>query len=369
MRKARLITRPTAPLTGVPPRPKLTQVSSDAAPERDITPEQFMRRAEMLADLGRYDEAADELGFAVALDPDNAAAPTLLARVYLAAGRPTEALAAADTAVAAAPSDLDALGARAMALIDLRRYAEAADLADDILRLAPEDADALCVGAAVLAESRNGQRALDAAWRAVELAPDEPRTHLVLGLVAARLELFQLAEKAYREALELDPDLVEARHNIGVIRLEQRRYSEALEELAEAAAMRPAEPRARRSVAYGLRRLLHYGAGYALLAPVLVACAAAGNQALGRVQAVAIGIIGLGMLGVMATRLPGRPMTVLPPLMRADRALAVAVYAVSAGPALVLLFALFGSPWPLAVAVIAGVVALLANAVADHPDR
>jgi hypothetical protein len=72
------------------------------------------------------------------------------------------------------------------------------------------------------------------------------------------------------------------------------------------------------------------------------------------------------MLGVLATRLPGRPMAVLPPLMRADRALAVAVYAVVAGPPLVLLFAVVASPWPLVLAVVAGFAALLANAVVDR---
>ena len=59
---------------------RLWQVSSDAAPDREVTPEQFMRRAEMLADLGRYDEAAAELGYAIALDPASGEALTLLAR-------------------------------------------------------------------------------------------------------------------------------------------------------------------------------------------------------------------------------------------------------------------------------------------------
>jgi tetratricopeptide (TPR) repeat protein len=341
-------------------------VSSDAAPERGITPEEFMRRAVMLADLGRYDEAADELGFAIALNPDDPRPAHLLARVHLAAGRPAQALTATDQALAATPFDLKVLNARAMALIDLERYGEAADLAEAILRRGPDHPESLRVGAAILAQSRNGQRALDAAWRAVELEPRDPGAHLVLGLVAANLQLFQLAEKAYREALDLDPDLADAHERLGVIRLEQRRYSEALEHLAEAATMRPPERGTANPMAYGLRRLIAYGAGYALLAPVFVACAAAGNLPLGRVQAVAMGIIGLGMLGVLATRLPGRPMAVLPPLMRADRALAVAVYAVVAGPPLVLLFAVVASPWPLVLAVVAGFAALLANAVVDR---
>jgi hypothetical protein len=79
-----------------------------------------------------------------------------------------------------------------------------------------------------------------------------------------------------------------------------------------------------------------------------------------------MGIIGLGILGVLVTRLPGRPAAVLAPAMRADRALAVAVYAVAAGPCLVLLYALIGSPWSLVAAVGAGFAALLANLLADR---
>jgi tetratricopeptide (TPR) repeat protein len=354
-------------------------VSSDAGPDRDATPEQLVRRAGLLADLGRYDEAAADLGHAIALEPANRSALILLARVHVAAGRPAEALPAIDAAVAADGGNLTALGTRAMALIDLRRFAEAAEQAEEILRLGADDAEALCAGAAALSESHNGQRALDAAWRAVELAPEEAQTHLVLSLVAARLKQFQLAERAYREALDLEPGLAEAHEDVGVIMLEQRRYAQALANLALAAVIPPPEARrvrratrprppdgARRTPADALRTLLNYGAGYAVVVPVFVACVASGDRTFGRVQAVAMAVIGFGMLGVLATRLPGRPGTVLPPMMRADRAFAVAVWAVVAGPFLVLSHAFLGSPWPLVAAVGAGFTALLANALAER---
>lgn len=389
-------THPVLVLTVRPP--KLSGVSSDATPDRDATPEQFVSRAALLADLGRYDEAAAELGFAVALDPASTEALTLLARVHLAAGRPAEALAAADASLAAAagaagpghadtpgtasgsaepsgtapgaasvpgPASTDTLAARAMALIDLRRFGEAADVAEWILDQRPDDAEALSTGAALLSESRNGQRALNAAWRAVELAPDRADTHLVLGLVAGRLGQFQLSEKAYRKALELDPDLIDVHVSIGVIQLEQRRYTDALASLAEAAAQQPAAgtpdavSRVANPMAHGVWVLVRLGAGYAMLVPILVACAASGNPALGRLQSIAMGIIGIGMLAVMVTRLPGRPLAVLRSLMTTDRRLGTAIYSVAAGPPLVIAYALMGSPQPLVAAVILGFLALL----------
>jgi tetratricopeptide (TPR) repeat protein len=346
----------------------------------------------LLADLGRYDEAAADLGHAIAIEPANPPALTLLARVHLAAERPDAALVAVDASLAADGTDLTALSTRAMALIDLGRFAEAAEQAEEILRLGAEDAEALCAGAAALSESRNGQRALDAAWRAVELAPHAAQTHLVLSLVATRLRQFRLAERAYREALALEPGLADAHEDVGVIALEQRRYAQALAELAEAAVAQPPEAKAMdrtapaapaappppapkaaragfsgpRASVEGVRSLLNWGAGYAIVVPVFVACAASGNPTIGRVQAVAMAVIGLGILGVLATRLPGRPGAVLRPMMRADRPLAIAVYAVAAGPFLILLHAFVGSPWPLVAAVGAGFVALLANAMAER---
>jgi tetratricopeptide (TPR) repeat protein len=334
--------------------------------------EAYVRRAGLLADLGRYEDAATELGFAVALDPADAGTLTLLSRVRLAAGSPVDALSAADAAVEAAPAHLAARAARAMALLDLRRYREAADAADEMLRLGPDDAYAQTTAAAILGEARNGQRALNAAWRGVELAPEEATAHLVLGVVAARLELFSLAERAYREALRLDPELASARQEIGVIRLEQRRYAEALEHLAEAAAMQARATRAKRTsdvdptraVGHGFRRVLQVGAAYALITPILVLMVAVGSLAGSRLWAALLGTGGFVAAVMWTRRLPGSVGLVLRTLARDDVSLGVAVWAVLASPALILLYAAIGGPWPLAGCVAAGMAAVIANVMA-----
>jgi tetratricopeptide (TPR) repeat protein len=185
----------------------------------------YVQRAELLADLGRYEEAAAELAHA---DQTDAAAQTLLARIWLAAGSPKRALAAADAAVAVAPTDVAALVARGMALADLGRIDEAARQAEQILRAGRGNGYACTSAAAILAEVRNGQVALDAAWEGVRLTPDQPRAHLVLGVVAARLGLDDVAGRAYQEALALDPQLSVAQAGLGVARGEQHRYATAL---------------------------------------------------------------------------------------------------------------------------------------------
>ncbi|SCL14698.1 tetratricopeptide repeat protein [Micromonospora inyonensis] len=328
--------------------------------EEPESPDSYLQRAQLLAELGRYDEAGGELAHVLARHPMHAPALTMLAWVHLASGRAGEALTAAESAAAAAPGMVEPLVARGLALTDLERYAEAARTADEILALGPDDAYAQRSAAAILAGARNGQPALNAAWRGVELAPEDPQAHLVLGLVSARLELFDLAERAYSEALRLDPELGEAQHDIGVIRLEQRRYAEALAHLADAAAVSPGRVDSGRTISDGVRQLVLYGAGWSLVATVLVACLAAGSGGLSRMFAAVAALGGALVVWWYAAKVPNLTSTILPGLLRTDRTLAVAVYAVAAAPALILLYALVGTPWPLVLAIVATAVAELA---------
>jgi len=217
-----------------------------AAPlEPETTPEEYRQRALLLADLGRYDEAAQEVAAGLTAAPDEPSLLATLARIHLAAEQPGEALRAADKAVAAAPEAITNLVVRAMALTDSRQYGDAARVAGEILRQWPADAYAQRTGAALLSESRNGQEALNAAWNAVRVAPDEAEAHLVLAVVAARLRLFDLAQRAYAQALDLDSAIGDAQHDMGIVRFERRRWAKALESLADEAALpAPSEPEA-----------------------------------------------------------------------------------------------------------------------------
>ncbi|WSA06714.1 tetratricopeptide repeat protein [Micromonospora sp. NBC_01813] len=398
-------------------------MSSETSPEPPADFDGYLQRAGLLADLGRYDEAAAEIGFAVALDPDSDAARILLARVHLAADRPEQALAAID-ALAPAPATLNpwsaesaaleasepaaspaashatsdaaatdagpdaAAGAgrslsdriavtvvRGLALIDLRSYPEAAQLATDLLAAYPDDAYAQRSGAAILAGSRNGQPALNAAWRGVELAPQDAQAHLVLGLVGARLELFDLAHRAYEEALRLDPLIGEAQHDIGVIHLERRRYAAELAILAERATMmvpppqpKPGPPQQPRTVEDELRRLVLIGAGYSMVAAVTVACLA--GSAASRGWAVLTALGGVALLVILARRVPGRLTEQLPLLV--DRRLATSVYAVGAAPVLIFCYAAIATPWLLVAAIAASAAAqflVLRQITTRPPDQ
>ncbi|NMO52133.1 hypothetical protein HH310_13110 [Actinoplanes sp. TBRC 11911] len=213
-----------------------------AAPlDPETTPEEYRQRALLLADLGRYDEAAGEIAAGLGAAPDDAGLLATLARIHLAAEQPVEALVAADRAATAAPGALTTQVVRAMALTDNRRFGDAAQVANEILRQWPADAYAQRTGAALLSEARNGQEALNAAWNGVRVAPSEAEAHLVLAVVAARLRLFDLAQRAYAEALELDESIEDAQYDMGIVRFERRRWARSLEEMADGAVL-PSPP-------------------------------------------------------------------------------------------------------------------------------
>ncbi|GIF11171.1 hypothetical protein FHX34_1011073 [Actinoplanes teichomyceticus] len=349
--------------------------------ESDTTPEEHRQRALLLADLGRYDEAAEEiaagLSAAPSATPDECALLATLARIHLAAEQPVEALAAAERAAATGPATVAPLVVRAMALTDSRRFGEAARVAGEILRTWPEDAYAQRTGAALLSESRNGQEALNAAWNGVRIAPTEAEAHLVLAVVAARLRLFDLAQRAYAEALELDATIGDAGQDVGIVRLERRRWARALEELAEEASLgvppaqappedRPEEPavrpapsnwseppavsRPRKPVldvsadsAGAVLQTIRYGANGTLVAAVLTAAMTLVSVGISRVWAGLIGVLVFAAVVLWFRSRPAEPVgMVLSRLRAGDRWLAAALYLTFAAPLFLVAYAAVG---------------------------
>ena len=389
-----------------------------AAPlEPDTTPEEYRQRALLLADLGRYDEAAGEIAAGLTAAPGESSLLATLARIHLAADQPAEALVAADRA---APGALTTLVVRAMALSDNRRYAEAAAVATDILRQWPGDAYAQRTGAALLSEARNGQEALNAAWNGVRVAPAEAEAHLVLAVVAARLRLFDLAQRAYAEALDLDPAIGDAQRDTGIVRFERRRWARALEALADEATLSvatdeaarpvppedipypepfprpyqapdrpdPVEPPVHSSASWtglpdrpeppavvrpagpvldpapdstaGIRQGVLSGANLTLVAAVLTGSMMLVSEGISRAWAGLIGVLIFVGLTFWLNRRLTEPLAAALNRMRAhDRPLAAAAYLTFAAPLLLLVYAFVGGVVPLVAAMILAAAAEL----------
>ena len=385
-----------------------------AAPlEPDTTPEEYRQRALLLADLGRYDEAAGEIAAGLTAAPGESSLLATLARIHLAADQPAEALVAAERAGTTAPGALTTLVVRAMALSDSRRYAEAAAVATDILRSWPADAYAQRTGAALLSEARNGQEALNAAWNGVRVAPAEAEAHLVLAVVAARLRLFDLAQRAYAEALDLDPAIGDAQRDTGIVRFERRRWARALEELADEATLSvatdeadrtdddlpypepfprpyqapdrpdPVEPPVHSSASWtepppgvvrptgpvldpapdstaGVRQGVLTGANLTLIAAVLTASMTLVSEGISRAWAGLIGVLIFVGVTFWLNRRLTEPLAAALTRMRAqERPLAAAAYLTFAAPILLVVYAFVGGVVPLVAGMVLAAAAEL----------
>lgn len=380
-----------------------------AAPlEPETTPEEYRQRALLLADLGRYDEAAQEIASGLTAAPDEPSLLATLARIHLAAEQPGEALRAADRAAAAAPDALTGMVVRAMALTDSRQFGEAARVATEILRQWPADAYAQRTGAALLSESRNGQEALNAAWNAVRVAPSEAEAHLVLAVVAARLRLFDLAQRAYAQALDLDPAVGDAQRDMGIVRFERRRWAQALEALADGATLptapepdregdypspfprkypapdradpdegqdrgsgswvdepavsKPAEPvlDVSEPSAAAVRRGVLYGVTATVLAGVMAGLMTLASEGISRAWAGVIGLLIFVGVVVALNRIVPEPLArALGRLRTHDRKLAAAAYVGFVAPLLLFIYALVGGLVPLAAGVVLAALAAL----------
>ena len=376
-----------------------------AAPlDPEITPEEYRQRALLLADLGRYDEAAGEIAAGLTAAPDEPGLLATLARIHLAADQPVEALTAAERANTAAPTLLSTQVVWAMALTDSRRYGEAAQVAGEILRQWPADAYAQRTGAALLSESRNGQEALNAAWNGVRVAPAEAEAHLVLAVVAARLRLFDLAQRAYAKALDLDPTIGDAQSDVGIVRFERRRWARALEDLADEATLpvapdqdgdypspfprpypapdrpEPEAPPAHSSASWtdepvvtrptgpvldpsaasaeAVRRHVLYGANATLIAAVLAGLMTLTSDGISRMWAGLIGVlIFVGVTFALNRNVPEPLGTALARLRAHQRPLAAAAYVGFVAPLVLFVYALAGGVVSLVAAMVLAAVA------------
>lgn len=321
----------------------------------------FVARAELMFDLERYDEARDELGGALSLDPANVEALTLLAIVELQVENYDEALTAASSALDAEPTHERAVLARAHALALLHRTNEALDAADSLQQWYPDSWWYNMHYALIVREARNGQDALDAAWAAVRLAPEEARAHLTLAVVAATLGLDDLANRALSAAARFDPNIdATLEGELGPTLL---RYgpdaSHARPRPQSTSNDAPRRPSlSAKPLPDGFDRLLRAAAAIGIALPMLVVCASQGESAVMRTIA-ALGSIGAGVgLFIYARRLPKHVWDETRTRIDEDKLFGLMLVVAAASPVLTMLYAVSGLLYALGIATLTGMATL-----------
>ena len=165
-----------------------------------------------LQGLKRLDDALHCYRKSLALDSNQVATLNMQGLVLLELMRFAEALASFDRAVQMTPGFAEGWCGRANAMTQLRRYEEAIESLDRAEALRPNYGEALSNRSIVLNLLRRHDEALAAAQKAVALLPDWAVIHRNIGDALVGLGRGEQALVSYNRALELDPNNI---HIIG----------------------------------------------------------------------------------------------------------------------------------------------------------
>uniref|UniRef100_UPI00016ACDD7 tetratricopeptide repeat protein n=1 Tax=Burkholderia humptydooensis TaxID=430531 RepID=UPI00016ACDD7 len=204
--------------------------------------------------LGRFGDAADSYGHALALTPGSADVLFLRGVAYLDLHDPERALADFNAAIAASPGFVDAIFNSSIALDQLGRYDDALARCERALAIEPRHARALANrGNAASHLGRHGD-AVDSYARALDVEPDSVGVLCNYASALMRVDRHRDAHRACDRALALAPHDPHASLTRARVRLETHRYDEALDDLTRAIAVAPRE------------KLAHFHRGNALRA-------------------------------------------------------------------------------------------------------
>ncbi|WP_042299949.1 tetratricopeptide repeat protein [Paraburkholderia kururiensis] len=164
---------------------------------------------------GQHAEAADLVGRAVDLRPEDAALQLNLGNALKAMGQIDRAIERFRNALTLAPTFALAHYNLGNAYAALGRHEDAAHAFDRALRLQPDDASASNnLGNALHALGRH-EEAIEAFKRTLALRPRHAGAHNNLGMALNALERTDEALLQFREALKAEPQFTAARFNLG----------------------------------------------------------------------------------------------------------------------------------------------------------
>lgn len=317
------------------------------------------RRAQRLAQVGRYDEAERAARTGLAAAPADGELLTLLASVQRLRRDYAGALATAEAAVAVVPHFADAHAERAESLIALLRAREAVAAAEEAVRLQPFVPGGHLVLARALAAAHDLDRARAVAAHGLSLDPRSVEGLLTVADVERDAGNREAATAAARAALALSPGNTYGRWLIAMLDAERLKVRRSMRALHDVARDNPARADVVsmtwpiRGVLSGLRRGLTASAALicALLLVALWWWEPAGMFA--RVVSAVLGAVMAGFAArvlVPAGRLPWRCLRMLPRLMRRADIAALALTGMALGA--VLTHAATGW-WPLPVGALA----------------
>jgi tetratricopeptide (TPR) repeat protein len=206
------------------------------------------RRARLLLELGRADEALAEIRRVLARNPNDPESLEIEGLCWLRRRELPRALDVLGRAIAAAPEVPHPHYLYGFALREAGRAQEAEGPLGEALRRCPDEPVYLRALAELTSELGRHAEALALARRATEGGPERAPNFVTLGFVASSAGGKELARQAYERAVALDPNDAAAWNNLGCLDLEAGRPLHAKARFREALRLDPRGERAQRNL-------------------------------------------------------------------------------------------------------------------------
>lgn len=188
---------------------------------------------------GRFEEGADLLKRAVAINGMQAPIHSNLAFAFNALQRYQEGLASANRALALNADFVDALNNRGNALAGLESPSDALTSYEKALGLRPDMAQAWSNRACVLRDLGRPADALASCDQAIALQPNYAEAWSNRANALSDLNRPQDAQASYQRAIELAPAFADAWNNLGLTLIDLNQHALALQSYEHALALRP----------------------------------------------------------------------------------------------------------------------------------
>jgi tetratricopeptide (TPR) repeat protein len=212
-----------------------------------------VQRAALLLNQSRFDLAEQELRLALADDPDDPLAHTLLARALLGMKKLEPATEEAERAVACGPNLPYTHHALAAVRLERNHYPEAEAAVREAIRLDPTDPDCHSLAAAVCAEQEDWLGALAAADEGLAQDPEHAACLNLRAMALVHLNRRAEAAATMEGALANDPDNAFTHANRGWELLHANDPRRALEHFREALRLDPDQEFARLGMVEALK--------------------------------------------------------------------------------------------------------------------
>ncbi len=266
-----------------------------------------LERALLLYQQSRHELAEAELRQALAADPHDAYAHSLLALCLAAREQFSEATAEAQQAIHLAPDFPFAHYAHARVLYDRNHYPEARAAIAEAIRLDPEDADYFALLAGIHFDEKRWQDALEAAEQGLQFDSEHTGCTNLRAMAMVKLGRRAEAGATIDAALAKNPENALTHANQGWTLLEHGNPKQALEHFREALRLDPENEWARHGIVEALkaRNII-----YAIMLKYFLWMAKLGPQAQWTI--ILVGYFGNSMLGTVARSNPDLAPWVLP---------------------------------------------------------